>query len=91
MAATRPSIMSEGRDHVGPRVRLIDRLGAEDAHRLVVDDDVAAHHAVVPVARVRVEGDIGDQADVGHLRLDRAARAADQIAGVQGLAAQPVA
>ena len=39
------------------------------------------------VAGVRVERDVGDEAELGKLALDRAAGAADEVAFVEGLAA----
>ena len=60
--------------------------------RLVVEDgelarNAFAHEPVVAVAGVRVERDVGDEAKLRKLALDRAAGAADEIVLVEGLAA----
>ena len=52
---------------------------------LVVDDDAVADEAVVAVGVVRVERDVGDDADLRHRVLDRAGGAADEVVGVPGL------
>src|SRR3984885_5530977 len=45
-----------------------------------------AHQAVVAVAGVRVERDVGDEAKLGKLALDRTAGAADEVSFIEGLA-----
>ena len=61
------------------------------ADRLVVEDaDVAValmHEAVVAVAGVGIERDVGDEADPGELLLDRPAGLADEVALVERFAA----
>ena len=59
MAPTRPSIMSEGATMSAAGARLVQRLLHQRLHRLVVDDLVAAHQAVVAVAGVGIERDVG--------------------------------
>ena len=51
----------------------------------VVDDLVAGHEAVMAVAGVGVERDVGDDADLRHGRLDRAAGRADEVLRVERL------
>ena len=80
-----------GRDHIGARARLVQRLAREDLHRLVVEDDEPArsglaHKPVMAVTGVGVEGDVGDEAKLRKLALDRAAGAADEVAFVEGFA-----
>ena len=70
----------------------IERLAHQRFDRLVVEDaDLAcrtlADEAVVAVAGVRVERDVGDEAELRELPLDGAAGLADEIAVVEGLAA----
>ena len=55
----------------------------DDAKRSVV----FGNQAVVPVARVRVEGDVGDKAKLGELFFDRAQRPANQIVLIERLGA----
>ncbi len=64
---------------VGASARLVQRLRHQHANRRVVDDLVAAQNAVMPVARIGIEGDIGDDADLRHGLLDRPRRAADEV------------
>ena len=47
--------------------------------RLIVEDLVAAEKAVVAVARIGVERDVGDEPDLGEFLLDGAAGAADEV------------
>ncbi len=59
--------MSEGRDDVGAGARLVERLADQRADRFVIEDaDVAValvHEAVVAVAGIGIERDVGDEAD----------------------------
>ena len=67
------------------------RLLHQHLDRLVVDDLVAAHQAVMAVAGVGIERDVAQDADVGHFLLDGADRLADQIVGIERFAAALVA
>ena len=62
-----------------------------DQHRdgLVVDDLAAAQQPVMAVAGVGIERHVAQDADLGHLLLDRADRPADQIVRVERLACRP--
>ena len=80
-----------GRDDVGAGARLVERLARENLDRLVVEDGELArsglaHEPVVAVAGVGVERDVGDEAKLGKLALDRAAGAADEIVLVESFA-----
>ena len=72
-------------------MRPVERLLDQDGHGLVIEDGFAVHHAVMAVAGVRVERDIGDHADLRDRGLDRANGAADQIGVVQRFRAIGVA
>ena len=67
------------------------RLPHQHRDRLVVEDDAVAQQAVVAVAGVGIERDVAEHADVGHGLLDRADGAADEVVGVERLAAVLVA
>ena len=67
------------------------RLLHQHRDRLIVDDDAVAQQAVVAVAGVGIERDVAEHADVRHLPLDGADRAADEIVRVERLAAVLVA
>ena len=69
-----------------------ERLADQRFDRLVVEDAdlarrISRDEAVVAVAGVRVEGDVGDEAELREFALDRAAGAADEISLVESLAA----
>ena len=71
-------------DDVGPGGGLIERLGGQYLDRGIVDDPaLRVDQAVVPVAGIGVEGDIGQHPDLRHLVLDRPNCPADQILGVE--------
>ena len=55
------------------------------ATRLVVEDHAVLQQAVMAVARVGVERDVGEDADLGHGLLDGAHGAADEVVRVQRL------
>ena len=76
-----------GRDDVGAGLGLDQALHHELLDGGVVDDLVAGHDAVMAVAGVGIERDVGDEAEVGHRRLDRARSAADEIVRVERLRA----
>ena len=61
------------RDDVGAGRGLQHRRGRDLGHRLVIDDDAVAQDAVMAVAGEGVERGVGDDADLGHGRLDGAA------------------
>ena len=74
------------RDDVRSGARLIERLTDEDIDAGIVDDPVLGiEQTVVAVAGVRVERDVGQDADVRAAGLDRGDGAAHQIAGVKRL------
>ena len=60
-------------------------------HGLVVEDDAVAQQAVMAVAGVGIERHVAEHADLRHLLLDGADGAADQVVGVERLAAGLVA
>ena len=81
-----------GCDDVGAGTRLVQGLAHERFDRLVVENaelsrGALAHKAVMAVAGIGVERDVGDEAEARELPLDRAAGFAHQIAFVEGLAA----
>src|SRR5208282_5945408 len=81
-----------GRDDVGAGARLVQGLAHEGLDRLVIENAnlasrALADEAVVTVARIRIEGDVGDQAELREFALDCAAGPADEIAFAKGLAA----
>src|SRR5918997_1172328 len=60
-----------GRRGVGARLGLGERRAREQLERrVVVDDAVAAQHAAVPMGRVLAQAQVGDDEQVGVLRLD---------------------
>ena len=59
----------------------------QDLDGLVVEDFAVAHQPVMAVARVGVERDVAQDADLRHFLLDRAHGAADQIVRIERLAA----
>ena len=75
------------RDDVAAGLRFHQRLLHQHRDRLVVDDLVAAHQAVMAVAGVGIERDVAQDADVGQFLLDRADRLADEVVGVERFAA----
>ena len=79
--------MSEGAITSAPARAWLSACLTSAAHRLVVDDALALHQAVVSMAGVRVERDVGDETELRKLLLDRAARPANEIALVERLAA----
>ena len=70
-------------NHVAAGLGLVDRLLAQDVERFVVDDVTVAQQAVVPVARVRVEGHVADDADIGTGLFRRADAVADEVFGIE--------
>ena len=80
-----------GGDDVAARARLVQRLADENLDGFVVDDLVADHQAVLPVAGVGVERNVGHHPDFGDFGDDGAHGTADEIVLVQGLAAGLVA
>ena len=86
MAATLPSIMSEGAITSAPGLRLHHRLLAQHLQRFVVDHVTALDQPVVAVAVVGVEGDIAQDPNIRMGRLYGAHRLAHQVLRVQGLA-----
>ena len=87
MARDAPVHHVGGRDDVGAGLGLEQRLADQERDGLVVEDALALHHAVMAVAGIGVEGDVGDDADLRHGLLDLAHGAADQVAAVQRLGA----
>ena len=87
MAPTRPSIMSDGAMMSAPASAWSTAWRDQQRDRLVVEDPLAVHQAVMAVAGVGVERHVGDDADLRHGRLDRAHGAADEVAAVQRLGA----
>ena len=73
IAPTRPSIMSDGAMMSQPAFACTSACLHQQLDRLVVEDDLAVHHPVVAVARIGVERDVGDEPDLRHRGLDRAA------------------
>ena len=74
-------------DDVGAGRRLDQRLLGQDGDRLVVEDiAIVVGQAVMAVAGVGIERDVGQHADLGHRILDRLDRAADEVVGVERLA-----
>ena len=57
-------------DHVDSRFRLRQRLPAQDVDRLVIDDPVTLHHAVMSVGGERIERDIANDTDLRHRFLE---------------------
>ncbi len=74
-------------DDVGAGLSLDERLLGQHLHGVVVDHLARRiGEAVVPVAGVRVERDVGQHSDLRHRVLDRLDRAADEVVGVERLA-----
>ncbi len=67
------------RDDVAAGLGLDQRLLHQHLHGLVVDDVAVAQQAVMAVAGIGIERHVAEDADLGHLLLDRADRAAHQI------------
>ena len=80
-----------GRDDVAAGLGLDQRLLHQHGDGLVVEDRAVAHQAVVAVAGVGIERDVAQDADLRHRLLDGADRAADEVVGVERLAAVLVA
>ena len=91
MAPTRPSIMSDGRDHVAAGFGLHQRLAHQHRDRLVVEDPAVLDQPVMAVTGEGIERDVAEHAEAGELLLDRAHRLADEVVGVQRLGALLVA
>ena len=79
-----------GGDDVGAGVRLVERLPHQRRYGFVVEDRLARHEAVVAVARVGIERNVGDEPEARELLLDRAAGLAHQIVLIERLAAEVV-
>ena len=62
------------------------RLGDKHGDGRVVDDLLAVENPVMAVARIRIERDIGDDADLRYGAFDGACRATDEVGFVQSLA-----
>ena len=75
--------MSEGAITSQPACGLVDRLLAQDFERFIVDDVSVAQQAVVTVARVRVEGHVADDAQIGTRLFHRADALADEVLGIE--------
>ena len=80
-----------GGDHVGAGAGLVQRLLDEHRDGLVVQDFLAAHEAVMAVARIGIERHVGDEPQLRHGCLDGPAGTADEVLVVQGLGAFGVA
>ena len=70
-----------------PAAGLDDRLPLQDRDRLVVFDIAVADHAVMAVRRERVERHVAQHAELGQGLFQRGDRAADEIAGIDRVAA----
>ena len=90
MAATRPSIMSDGRHDVGPGLGVAHGHLGEQLEREVVDDLAVLHHAAVAVVHVLAQADVGDHDQLGHLVLDGADGELHDAFGVVGAAGRRV-
>ena len=73
------------RDHVRPRRRLVERLPDQHLGGVVVEHvTVVIDQPVLPVAGIRIERDVGQDADIAAARiLDRTHRTAHQVIGVE--------
>ena len=81
-----------GRDAIDAGISERQRLPAQDRDGVVIEDDAAVvEDAVVAVARVGVERDVGDDADLGDRFLDCANRAAHQVGRLDRFAACRIA
>src|SRR5437867_3142824 len=89
IAATRPSIMSEG-DDVGARPREGDSRAREEIQRRIVGDLPGLDDPAVAVIGVLAEADIGDEEDPGDLLLQLAEGPLDDSRGVEGTGARRV-
>ncbi len=80
--------MSDGAMMSHPASACTKRLLHEDFKRLVIGDVfvIGVHHAVMAVTGVGIERHIAEHADLWHMLLDRAHRAADEIVGVDRFA-----
>ena len=87
IAPTRPSIMSDGAMMSQPASACTSACLHQHGDGLVVEDGAVAHQAVVAVAGVGIERHVAQHADLRHRLLDGADRLADQIVGVERLAA----
>ena len=74
-----------------PASRLHQRLLHQHLDGLVIEDHAVAQQPVMAVAGVGIERDVAQDADVRHFLLDRADGAADEIVGIERLAAVLVA
>ena len=83
--------MSEGAITSAPASACTSACRDELTDARVVDDLLPLHQAVMPVARIGIERDIGDEAEIGHRRLQRAARGANEILRVERLRSREVA
>ncbi len=70
-----------------PASRLHHRLAAQDRHGLVVLDIAGADDAVMAVRGERVERHVAQHAEIGQRLLQRRDRPADEVVGVERLAA----
>jgi len=76
------------RDDVHAGARLRERLLREDVERLVVQDvAVLVDHAVLAVRGVRIESDVGHEAELGESFLERGECARHQAFRIERLAA----
>ena len=90
IAATRPSIMSDGATMSAPASAWTSAWSTSTFDRVVVDDVAGlVDEPVVAVRGVGIERDVGQDADLRHRVLDRLDRAADEIVGVERLLARP--
>ena len=76
-----------GGDDVAAGLGLHHRLAAQDRHGLVILDIAVADHPVMAVRGERVERHVAQHAEIGQRFFQRGDRAADEIAGVERLAA----
>ena len=76
-----------GRDDVAAGAGLDDRLPLQDLDGLVILDIAVADDPVMAVRGERVERHIAQHAELGQRLLQRRDRAADEIAGVDRVAA----
>ena len=81
-----------GGDDVGTGAGLVERLADQYVDRRIVEDAaVVAEQAVVAMAGVGIERNVGEHADLGTAGLDCSDRAAHQIIGVERLLTAPAA
>ena len=75
-------------DNINPGVGLCQRLFAQNVDGFVIQDArVLIENAVMTMGGERVEGDIADHADIGHLTLQLARRTAGEAVGIVGFTA----